>query len=80
MPRTLAQKILGPPRRPFAPGEPDLLYVDLHLIHEVTTPRRRSSRSASPGAGSAGRPHRRHDGPHTPTVGGRAAADEIFTI
>ncbi len=21
-----------------APGEPDLLYVDRHLIHEVTTP------------------------------------------
>ena len=21
-----------------APGEPDLLYIDLHLVHEVTSP------------------------------------------
>ena len=30
---------LGPPRRArSAEGEPDLLYIDLHLVHEVTSP------------------------------------------
>ena len=29
---------LGPPRRRTADGEPDLLYIDLHLVHEVTSP------------------------------------------
>src|ERR1700734_3561174 len=37
-PRTLAEKIwdahvLGSP-----PGEPDLLFIDLHIVHEVTSP------------------------------------------
>jgi 3-isopropylmalate/(R)-2-methylmalate dehydratase large subunit len=38
-----------------APGEPDLLYIDLHLIHEVTSPQ------AFDGLRAAGRPVRRPD-------------------
>lgn len=36
--RTLADKIWGRHIVRSAPGEPDLLYVDLHLVHEVTSP------------------------------------------
>jgi 3-isopropylmalate/(R)-2-methylmalate dehydratase large subunit len=36
--RTLAQKLWDRHVVRTAAGEPDLLYVDLHLIHEVTTP------------------------------------------
>ena len=38
-----------------APGEPDLLYIDLHLVHEVTSPQ------AFDGLRMAGRPMRRTD-------------------
>src|SRR5215472_10855083 len=38
MSATLAQKIWDRHVVRSAPGEPDLLFVDLHLIHEVTTP------------------------------------------
>jgi 3-isopropylmalate/(R)-2-methylmalate dehydratase large subunit len=38
MPRTLAQKIWERHVVHRAEGEPDLLYVDLHLVHEVTSP------------------------------------------
>ncbi|MBM3661264.1 MAG: 3-isopropylmalate dehydratase large subunit [Actinobacteria bacterium] len=37
-PRTLAQKVWDRHVVRSAPGEPDLLYIDLHLIHEVTSP------------------------------------------
>ncbi len=37
-PRTLAQKIWDDHLVRSAPGEPDLLYIDLHLVHEVTSP------------------------------------------
>ena len=37
-PRTLAQKIWDQHLVHSADGEPDLLYIDLHLIHEVTSP------------------------------------------
>src|SRR5262245_60405499 len=37
-PRTLAQKIWDRHVVHAAPGEPDLLYIDLHLVHEVTSP------------------------------------------
>jgi len=36
-------------------GEPDLLYVDMHLIHEVTSPQ------AFEGLAMSGRPVRRPD-------------------
>jgi 3-isopropylmalate/(R)-2-methylmalate dehydratase large subunit len=38
MPRTLAEKVWERHVVHRADGEPDLLYVDLHLIHEVTSP------------------------------------------
>ena len=48
---------LGRARRTVSPpeGEPDLLYIDLHLIHEVTSPQ------AFDGLRLAGRPVRRPD-------------------
>src|ERR1051325_10642236 len=39
MPRTLAEKIWEQHVVHRADGEPDLLYVDLHLVHEVTSRR-----------------------------------------
>jgi 3-isopropylmalate/(R)-2-methylmalate dehydratase large subunit len=38
MPRTLAEKVWERHVVRRAEGEPDLLYVDLHLVHEVTSP------------------------------------------
>ncbi|HVH53361.1 MAG TPA: 3-isopropylmalate dehydratase large subunit [Actinomycetota bacterium] len=38
MPTTLSQKVWEAHLVHRAEGEPDLLYVDLHLIHEVTSP------------------------------------------
>ncbi|MFL6089193.1 MAG: 3-isopropylmalate dehydratase large subunit [Aeromicrobium sp.] len=38
MAKTLAEKIWDDHVVRSAPGEPDLLYIDLHLIHEVTSP------------------------------------------
>jgi 3-isopropylmalate/(R)-2-methylmalate dehydratase large subunit len=76
MPATLAQKIWDRHVVRSAPGEPDLLYVDLHLIHEVTTPQAFESLRMT------GRGVRRPDltvatmDHNTPTRGGRAAADE----
>ncbi|MBW3562310.1 MAG: 3-isopropylmalate dehydratase large subunit, partial [Actinobacteria bacterium] len=55
-PRTLAGKIWD--RHvvaPGGPGEPDLLYVDLHLVHEVTSPQ------AFDGLRASGRTVRRPD-------------------
>jgi 3-isopropylmalate/(R)-2-methylmalate dehydratase large subunit len=37
-PRTLFEKIWDDHVVHSAPGEPDLLYIDLHLVHEVTSP------------------------------------------
>jgi 3-isopropylmalate/(R)-2-methylmalate dehydratase large subunit len=60
-----------------APGEPDLLYVDLHLVHEVTSPQ------AFEGLRLAGRRVRRPDltvatmDHNVPTRGGVRAADEL---
>jgi 3-isopropylmalate/(R)-2-methylmalate dehydratase large subunit len=77
MTQTLAQKIWDRHVVRSAPGEPDLLFVDLHLIHEVTTPQ------AFESLRFAGRRVRRPDltvatmDHNTPTLGGRAAADEI---
>jgi 3-isopropylmalate/(R)-2-methylmalate dehydratase large subunit len=54
-PRTLAEKVWDEHVVRSAPGEPDLLYIDLHLIHEVTSPQ------AFDGLRLAGRPVRRPD-------------------
>ncbi|HSZ42051.1 MAG TPA: 3-isopropylmalate dehydratase large subunit [Trebonia sp.] len=37
-PRTLAEKIWDAHQVRSQSGEPDLLYIDLHLVHEVTSP------------------------------------------
>ena len=55
MGRTLAEKVWDAHVVRSAPGEPDLLYIDLHLIHEVTSPQ------AFDGLRLAGRPVRRPD-------------------
>jgi 3-isopropylmalate/(R)-2-methylmalate dehydratase large subunit len=53
--RTLAEKIWDAHVVRSAAGEPDLLYIDLHLIHEVTSPQ------AFDGLRAAGRKVRRPD-------------------
>jgi len=53
--RTLAEKVWHNHVVRSAAGEPDLLYIDLHLVHEVTSPQ------AFDGLRAAGRPVRRPD-------------------
>jgi 3-isopropylmalate/(R)-2-methylmalate dehydratase large subunit len=55
MGRTLAEKIWDAHVVRSAEGEPDLLYIDLHLVHEVTSPQ------AFDGLRMAGRKVRRPD-------------------
>ena len=55
MGNTLAEKIWNDHLVRTAPGEPDLLYIDLHLVHEVT------SAQAFDGLRAAGRKVRRPD-------------------
>jgi 3-isopropylmalate/(R)-2-methylmalate dehydratase large subunit len=54
-PRTLSEKVWDAHVVRAADGEPDLLYIDLHLLHEVTSPQ------AFDGLRMAGRPVRRPD-------------------
>jgi 3-isopropylmalate/(R)-2-methylmalate dehydratase large subunit len=54
-PKTLAEKVWERHVVRQAPGEPDLLYIDLHLVHEVTSPQ------AFEGLRAAGRRVRRPD-------------------
>jgi len=37
-PRTLSQKVWDRHVVRHVDGEPDLLFIDLHLLHEVTSP------------------------------------------
>src|SRR5689334_19561749 len=53
--RTLAEKVWDAHMVRSADGEPDLLYIDLHLVHEVTSPQ------AFDGLRLAGRRVRRPD-------------------
>src|SRR5262245_11293860 len=53
--RTLSEKVWDAHVVRSADGEPDLLYIDLHLLHEVTSPQ------AFDGLRLAGRPVRRTD-------------------
>jgi 3-isopropylmalate/(R)-2-methylmalate dehydratase large subunit len=75
--RTLANKLWDAHVVRSAEGEPDLLYVDLHLVHEVTSPQ------AFEGLRMAGRKVRRPDltvatmDHNVPTRGGPRAADEL---
>ena len=54
-PRTLAEKVWDSHIVRRVDGEPDLLFIDLHLVHEVTSPQ------AFDGLRSAGRPVHRPD-------------------
>jgi 3-isopropylmalate/(R)-2-methylmalate dehydratase large subunit len=55
MGRTLSEKVWDAHVVRSAEGEPDLIYIDLHLVHEVTSPQ------AFDGLRLAGRPVRRPD-------------------
>jgi 3-isopropylmalate/(R)-2-methylmalate dehydratase large subunit len=55
VPKTLAEKVYDAHVVRSADGEPDLLYIDLHLVHEVTSPQ------AFDGLRAAGRTVRRPD-------------------
>jgi 3-isopropylmalate/(R)-2-methylmalate dehydratase large subunit len=74
---TLAKKLWDAHVVRSKAGEPDLLYVDLHLVHEVTSPQ------AFEGLRLAGRRVRRPDltvatmDHNVPTKGGVRAADEL---
>jgi 3-isopropylmalate/(R)-2-methylmalate dehydratase large subunit len=77
MGRTMAVKIWEDHVVSAREGEPDLLYVDLHLVHEVTSPQ--AFESLRLGHRRVRRPDLTlatmdHD---VPTRGGRAAADEV---
>src|ERR1700733_7838779 len=83
MGRTLAEKVWEAHVVRRAEGEPDLLYIDLHLVHEVTSPQ------AFEGLRLAGRPVRRPDRTlatvdhNVPTDGTHAAAmirDELSRV
>jgi 3-isopropylmalate/(R)-2-methylmalate dehydratase large subunit len=54
-PKTLSEKVWDAHVVRSAEGEPDLLYIDLHLLHEVTSPQ------AFDGLRMSGRPVRRPD-------------------
>src|SRR6476659_7588976 len=55
MGQTLSEKVWDAHVVRRVEGEPDLLYIDLHLVHEVTSPQ------AFDGLRAAGRPVRRPD-------------------
>src|SRR5664279_2255719 len=83
MGRTLAEKVWEEHVVRRAEGEPDLLYIDLHLVHEVTSPQ------AFDGLRLAGRTVRRPDRTlatadhNTPTDGTPVAArikDELSRV
>ena len=75
--KTLAEKIWEQHVVVAGRGDPDLLYVDLHLVHEVTSPQAFESlrlakrRVRRPDLTVATMDH------DVPTRGGRAAADDI---
>jgi len=54
-PQTLSEKLWDQHLVSAVEGEPDLLFIDLHLVHEVTSPQ------AFDGLRLAGRPVRRPD-------------------
>jgi 3-isopropylmalate/(R)-2-methylmalate dehydratase large subunit len=70
MGRTLAEKVWDAHQVRVVDGEPDLLYIDVHLVHEVTSPQ------AFDGLRAAGREVRRPDltiateDHNVPTTGG----------
>ena len=79
-PRTLANKVWDRHVVHEAPDEPDLLYIDLHLVHEVTSPqafsvlKERGLKVRRPDRTVATMDH------SIPTKGGYEAADELGRI
>ena len=76
MGRTLSEKVWDAHVVRHADGEPDLLYIDLHLVHEVTSPQAFESLRL------AGRKLRRPDrtlatADHNVPTDGSTAADQI---
>ena len=77
MAQTLSEKIWDRHVVRTAEGEPDLLYIDLHLIHEVTSPQ------AFAGLRAHGRPVRRPDRTlavvdhNVPTAGQSLGVDRV---
>ena len=72
MATTLFEKIWDAHVVDEAPGEPALLYVDLHLVHEVTLAAGVRGAAARGAARAAARPDGRDDGSQRPD---RAGAD-----
>ena len=63
-PLTLAEKVWDAHVvRKGEDGEPDLIYIDLHLVHEVTSPQAFDGLRARRPAGAPARPDDRHRGP-----------------
>ena len=71
-PRTLAEKVWDDHLVVKGEdGQPDLIYIDLHLVHEVTSPQ------AFDGLRTAGRPLRRVDLTITPGI---SAVTEVLRV
>ena len=78
-PRTIIEKLWDSHVVSEQPGAPALLYIDLHLVHEVTSPQAFSglarARPEGPPAGSDprnGRPQHSHDAPLASDCGYRS--------
>ena len=71
MGRTLAEKVWDAHVVRRAEGEPDLLYIDLHLVHEVTSPQAFDGLRAG---GSPGAPPRPHASPPRTTTSRRSTS------
>ena len=62
MARTLFEKIWDAHVVATSRGEPALLYIDLHLVHEVTSPQAFDGAAARGPQRAPARPHGRDDG------------------
>ena len=77
MGQTLSEKVWEQHVVHRAAGEPDLLFIDLHLVHEVTSPQAFDGlRLAGPDRAPP-RPHGRDDGPQRADRRARPAASRI---
>ena len=74
-PRTLFEKIWDAHVVREHPGESTLLYIDLHLVHEVTSPQAFDGLRLDRPTGSTARPDHRHDGPQHADLAAVAAGD-----
>ena len=73
-PRTLAEKVWDDHLVVKGEnGEPDLIYIDLHLVHEVTSPQAFDGLRAGGPPGAPPRPHDRDRGPQHPDARHRQA-------